>query len=38
MHNPLGSGFFIIYGKDIGKIKSSLERLFEKKGGGDVKG
>ena len=24
--------------KDIGEVKSSLERLFEKKGGGDVKG
>ena len=38
MHNPLGSGFFILNNRDIGKIKSSLERLFEKKGGGDVKG
>ena len=39
MHNPLGSGFlFIMNNKGVGKIKSSLERLFEKKGGGDVKG
>ena len=33
MHNPLGSGFFILNNKGIGKIKSSLDRLFEKKGG-----
>ena len=38
MHNPLGSGFFILNNRDIGKIKGSLDRLFEKKGGGDVKG
>ena len=31
MHNPLGSGFFILNNKDIGKIKSHLDRLFEKK-------
>ena len=33
MHNPLGSGFFILNNRDIGKIKGSLDRLFEKKGG-----
>jgi len=37
MHNPLGSGFFI-FNRDIGEIKSSLERLFEKKEDDDVKG
>ena len=38
MHNPLGSGFFILNNKDIGKIKSSLDRLFEKREGSGVKG
>ena len=29
MHNPLGSGFFILNNRDIGKIKSSLDIIFK---------
>jgi len=29
MHNPLGSGFFILNNRDIGKIKGSLDIIFK---------
>ena len=31
MHNPLGSGFFILFlnNRDIGKIKGSLDIIFK---------